>query len=88
MEIEMDITMKTIEKNEFERAEKRLDENIRCFAKRFEPEDRRDRLDFETHLHSIVRDIYRQAQEPFHKALTASIAIQMPSQIFVKTDQT
>ncbi len=59
---------------EDEQAESRLDQNIRQFIKRFEPEDRRERLDFEMQLHSIVRDIYRQAQEPFHKLAAEAMA--------------
>lgn len=54
-----------------------LDARIRDFIKRYEPEDRRYRLDFECDLHAIVRAIYQEAQRPFSKALSEAV-MRMP----------
>lgn len=62
-----------IEKREAQRNEADLNWSIREFIKRYEPEDRRHRLDFEMQLHSIVRAIYREAQDPFSKALRDAV---------------
>lgn len=63
-----------------------LNRAIRAFIKRFEPEDRRERYDFEMALHEIVRAIYREAVKPYEKALLGA-AMLKPAQtvIFEKT---
>lgn len=48
-----------------------LNSMVRNFTKRFEPEERRDRLDFEMELHQLVRAIYREAAKPYEKILSA-----------------
>lgn len=60
-----------------ERAERELDGMIRYFLKRYEPEERRDRLDFEADLHRIVREIYREASKPYEKALMGASLLNM-----------
>lgn len=53
----------------------RLDSMIRRFAKNWAPEDRDDRTEFETDLFSLVRQIYRDAQEPLVKQMAAAMAL-------------
>ena len=79
----MKTATETINEMTEQRDENQLNLAIRDFIKRFEPEDRRDRLDFEMHLHSIVRQIYRDAQKPFHKALETSMTLTPPVPFFV-----
>ena len=68
------------------RAEGWLNYRMREFVKRYEPEDRRYRLDFERDLHEIVRTIYQEAQRPLLKAITDA-TLRMPSPLFVEKKQ-
>lgn len=56
-----------------ERDSNRLDMAIRDFIKRYEPEERRDRLDFEMALHHLVRQIYQEASKPYEKIMSAAV---------------
>ena len=50
-----------------------LDHMIRHFIKTYEPEDRRERLDFEMELHRLVRAIYIEASKPYERILSAAV---------------
>ena len=76
----------TLQRQEDERLNSNLNEQIRYFLKRFEPEDRRDRHDFEMFLHEIVRTIYREASRPYERALLGAALIRPLDQLIIKTD--
>lgn len=79
-------TEASIDAAEQDREANRLNEAIRYFLKRYEPEERRDQLDFEMNLHNIVRLIYAEAQRPFLKTMSASYAaMPFPPMIIPKT---
>lgn len=66
-------------------ANNRINRMIRDFIKAYEPEERRDRLDFEMHFHEIIREIYREAAKPYEKALLGAACISTPAKIIVSS---
>lgn len=56
--------------DEAQRGGEHVDQYVRAFLKRYEPEDRRDRLDFERDLVHLVMLVHREATRPFANALS------------------
>jgi len=56
-----------------ENQDRMLDHMFRHFIKIYEPEDRRERLDFEMELHRLVRAIYSEASKPYERILSAGV---------------
>lgn len=79
----MKTTTELMREDQDERDTNLLNMAIRDFIKRFEPEERRDRLDFEMALHHLVRQIYREASKPYERAISLSLALTPPPPIVI-----
>ncbi len=60
-----------------ERQTRMFEAMIESFLKRWMPEDRRDAAEFDRDFHMLVRQIYRDAQEPLLDHIT-KLASAMP----------
>lgn len=63
-----------MKKMDQERQSRIFEVMMESFIKQWSPQDRREAAEFQAHLHSLVRQIYRDAQEPVLDRLTAAIA--------------
>ena len=69
----MTATEALMKQQDEERDNDRLNTMVRAFIKRYQPEDRRDSLDFEMYLHEIVRATHREAVKPYEKILSSAV---------------
>ena len=69
----MTATEALMKQQDEERDNNRLNQMVRAFIKRYQPEDRRDSLDFEMYLHEIVRATYREATKPYEKIMSSAV---------------
>jgi hypothetical protein len=67
------LTAMHIAENDKKRNTAIFEQQVEDFFRRFAPEDRSERVQFELSLFSLVRQIYADAQEPLLKQLTATI---------------
>jgi hypothetical protein len=81
-----------MDRRDAEFRERVLDTTIQSFTKSFRPSDLRDADDFDRALHSLVRLIYREAQQPLLDGMTkiasASVIVRNvePSPLFIEDE--
>lgn len=78
-------TATDMKKLEQERQGRLFEAMMAAFVKEWEPEDRRERAQFHAEFHSLVRQIYRDAQQPLLDQL-AKFAVAMPMQFMIPND--
>ncbi len=67
-----------------------LAQRIEHFRRRWQPNESGEdaeyqKRDFEVELHALVQSIFRVAQEPLLKHMSAALALVPPSPIFIET---